>query len=524
MELGMYSLRDYQVLGKRFVYQKIRDGKRKIIYWMPTGTGKGLAMSDMANDVVKSGKKVITVLRRRELIFQTRDNYSKYHKHEASIIMGAEKGYLHWSFTQICSIDTIRVRMKERGTDQAIFLQSFDVIIIDECHDCNSATYQDFFKWIDPDDKKIFIGFTATPFSMGGKPLLFWEDIIQPLTAGDARDRGYLVPDITFIPAAQIDLSGIEKNSTGDFNEAQLFERARDNVLIGNIIDTWIEKAENRPTMFFGVNKEHIRLVNAAFLLKGISSMCIDDSTPTMERKLIREKSRSGECRVVCSVGVLTTGADWPWISCIDLGRATDSLVLFIQIIGRGLRPFKVCASCGNEYGGDPECFKCKSTVKKFEKEGCIVLDHGSNVIRHGLIYEDRKAKLAHAGYESKTKNNEAPNVRITTCHNCFAVYAPSLPCCPLCATVNKPSLVIKEKGGELKLIDEATMKKLQLNRCLSRLHELQLRASWYNWKPAAVWFKLHKECGDIIFEFESDLGLPSWVKNRVGIVEVQNE
>lgn len=517
----MYQLRDYQLDGKRQVYSKIREGKKKIIYWLPTGCGKGLAMSDFANDAVTRQKKVITVMRRRELIFQTRENYEKYHKHVASVIMGSEKGYLHWSFTQICSIDTIRQRMKQEG-DQSTYLKSFDIIIIDECHDTNSATYQEFFKWIDPDDKKIFLGFTATPFSMGGKPLLFWEDIVQPLTAAEARDRGFLVPDITYIPESQINLEDLELSSTGEYKEADLFKRASESELIGDMVRDWKQYAQGRPTMFFGVNKDHIRLVCARFLSEGITAICVDDQTTSEERKLAKKKSKSGEVQVVCSVGVLTTGADWPWISCIQLGRATQSLVLFIQIVGRGLRPFKLCSSCGNEYGGDPTCFKCDSVITSFIKQGCIVLDHGSNVIRHGLIFQDRKAKLAHKGYESKSRQNEAPNVRITTCQNCFAVYAPQLPCCPLCATVNKPAQVIKEKDGKLKLIDEATMKKLQLNQCLSTLNELKMRQSWYNWKEAAVWFKLHKERGDVIFEFEKELGLPWWLKSRVGIVEVE--
>lgn len=517
----MYELRDYQVLGKRLVYQKIREGKRKIIYWMPTGTGKGLAMSDMANDVVKQGKKCITVLRRRELIFQTGENYRKYHGHEASLVMGSEKGYLHWSFTQICSIDTIRKRMKE-NSDQSNYLKSFDVIIIDEIQDTNSPTYQEFFKWIDPDDKKIFIGFTATPYSMGGKPLLFWQDIICPLTPAEARDRGFLVQDITYIPAAQINLANLDI-SKGDYKEADLFERAADNKLIGDIVDNWIRNGQGRPTLVFGVNKEHIRMLNAAFLMRNVRSMMMDDSTPTAERKLVLEKHKKREIDIICSVGVLTTGVDTYWASCIVLARATDSLVLYLQIVGRGLRPFKICATCGNHYGGDPTCFKCKSNIKAFEKEGCIIFDHGSNVIRHGTVYEERKAKLALCEAKAtNSRNGEAANVRITTCSNCFAVYSPSMPACPQCATVNAVKTVIKSESGELKLIDEETMKKLQLNRCLSRLHDLQLRAEWYSWKPAAVWFKLHKECGDVIFQFEKELTLPWWLKSKVGIHEVK--
>jgi DNA repair protein RadD len=518
----MYQLRDYQLKGKQLLYQKIREGKKKVIYWAPTGCGKGLCMSDITADGIKAGKRVLTILRRRELIFQTGENYRKYHKHEASLVMGSEKGYLHWSFTQICSIDTIRKRMKE-DSDQARYLQSFDIIIIDECHDTNSDTYQEFFKWIDPDDKKNFIGFTATPFSLGGKPLLFWEDIICPLSPAEARDRGFLVQDITYIPEAQINLANLDI-SRGDYKEADLFERAADNKLIGDIVDNWIKNGQDRPTLVFAVNKDHSKMLNAAFISRGIRSYHIDDSTPSADRKSALERSKSGQIQVICSVGVLTTGVDTPWISCIILARATDSLVLYIQIVGRGLRPFKICATCGNHYGGDPFCFKCKSNIKSFEKEGCIIFDHGSNVIRHGTVYEDRKAKLAHKDYKAEGKNGEASNVRITTCASCFAVYSPSLPCCPQCATVNAVKTVVKSESGELKLIDESTMRKLQLNRCLSALHDLEMRAQWYSWKPAAVWFKLHKQCGDVIFNFQKELNLPWWLKDKIGVHEVKNE
>jgi DNA repair protein RadD len=516
----MYQLRNYQSEGKNLLYRKIKEGKKKIIYWSPTGTGKGLAMSDIAKDITDKGKKCIVILRRRELIFQTRENFEKYHKHLPSVIMGTEKGYLHWAFIQVCSIDTIRIRMKQGGEWDN--LKTFDVIIIDECHDTNSPTYQTFFEWIDPDKIKVFIGFTATPFSIGGKPLLTWEDVVQPLTAAEARDRGFLVPDITYAPACQINLAGLELNSVGEYKEEDLFKRATENELVGDIIQNWIDKGENRPTLLFGINKDHIRLMCAAFLARGINAMCVDDSTTSADRALIKEKSRKKEIQVVCSVGVLTTGADWPWLSCLILARCfVSSLVLYIQSGGRGLRPYKVCATCGTEYGGDPECFRCKSVIKSFEKVGCIIFDHGGNVIRHGLLYDDRKAKLAHKGYEDKSRNNEAPNIRISTCQNCFAIYSPILPCCPQCGVANKPSLVIKEKSGELKLIDEETMRKLQLNQCLSTLHELQIRKGWYNWKEAAVWFHLHKARGDLIFQFEKELGLPWWLKSKVGIHEV---
>lgn len=518
----MYALRDYQVLGKQLVYAKIREGIRKVIYWVPTGCGKGLAMSDFTHDIISKNKKVITVIRRRELIFQTKLNYEKYHKHTVSVIMGQEKGYLHWSFCQVCSIDTIRKRMKQGGEWEG--LKSFDVIIIDECHDTNSATYQEFFKWIDPEDKKIFIGFTASPYSMGGKPLLFWQDIVQPITPSQARDRGFLTPDITFVPKEQIDLRDLELSSTGEYKEDQLAARANDSTLIGDIVKNWKERGENRPTLLFCVRKDHSIKMTAAFNNAGVPAIHIDDQTTSEERKLAIKKLNSGEVKVLSSIGVLSTGVDIPQASCIILARALQSLVLYVQIVGRGLRPYKVCDECGLEFGGDSACIRCKSTRLKFEKRGCIVFDHGGNTIRHGLVFDDRHPKLAHSSYKARTKENEAPTIRITICQSCFAVYSPALPACPQCATVNKPKTVVREKNGELTLIDDETMRKLQLNKCLSTLHDLKVRESWYNWKPAAKWFQLHKQCGDMIFNFQKELELPVWLKNRVGIVETTKE
>lgn len=500
----MFKLRDYQSHGKNLTYTLIRQGKKQILYWLPTGGGKGLAMSDFAHDVTSRGKKCLVIMRRRELIFQTKINFEKYHRHNCSIIMGSEKGFDPTKNVQICSIDTLR----NRDLD---FLKSFDVVIIDECHDTNSQTYQRIIEFL---GDKIFIGFTATPFTVGGKPLKFWQDVVQPIDAAEMRDRGFLSHDVTFAPAAQIDVRGLELSSTGDFRESDLFDRAKDNVIVGDIVRTWLEKGENRPTLLFCVNKEHSKLMTAAFILAGVPTIHVDESTTSEERKIAINKLKSGEIKILSSIGILTTGVDIPQVSCLIMARPTQSEVVYIQSVGRGLRPFKICGDCGLEFGAEKQCLKCKSENYKFEKDFCIILDHSGNVFRHGLPFDKRTAKLGET--ETKSKDGEKPDVAIKTCEQCFVVYSPQLECCPVCGTVSKTKNVIKEKSGELRLVDEETTRKFKLNKCHSSLQNLKLRQRWFNWKENAVWFKLHKECGDMIFEFEEQLGVPRWLKKVI--------
>lgn len=515
----MYKLRDYQAIGKDDLYDKIRAGKRNIIEWIPTGGGKGLMMSDLVNDVASKGMATMTVMRRRDLIFQTRDNYNKYHNHKPSIIMGNSKGYEHGNPHQVCSIDTIRTRML---MDQYQYLAKSRLFIIDECHDSNSPTYQAMFSWIkniNPD--AIFVGFTATPFTVGGKPLDFWQDYVQPIKPIDMRDRGWLVPDLHFAPETKINTAGL-KLEQGDYKEKDLFDRAKDSVLIGDIVSTWLKYGEQRPTIMFCVNKEHSMMMTAAFNMRGIPAIHVDEKTTQDERKAAVQGLKTGKYKVVCCIETLTTGVDAPWVSCLIWGRPTWSEVLYCQGNGRGLRPYKVCADCGFEYGGEDACIRCGSTLRTFEKRNCIILDHAANAERHGFVYDDRRARLkALMGEEEQKRYKKGGNVSsggsITMCEKCFVYTKPGMPC-PKCLSVKKCIELPKMEAGELKLIDEALAQKLRLNQLLSQYEYLRRRAEIQHRPVSSVYFTLYNQHGDLIFQepYKSTLGVPDWVEQEI--------
>ena len=125
-----YQLRDYQLKGKQMISRAFSQGHKKIMFWAMTGAGKGFSMSDFNNAAVNARQKVLNVMKRRAIIFQTIENYAKYHGLKASPIMGTVKGQDHDNFCQVASIDTLRTRIKSGAYD---FLKQFDLIIIDEC-------------------------------------------------------------------------------------------------------------------------------------------------------------------------------------------------------------------------------------------------------------------------------------------------------------------------------------------------------------------------------------------------------
>lgn len=514
-----YSLRDYQQTAKDQLAEKIIEGKRKILLWLPTGTGKGLMMSDLVNDVLKANKSALTIMRRRSLVEQTKANYTKYHGNTPSVIMGNSKGYIHKHANQLASIDTLRTRMAMVEFD---YLKHSRLIVIDECHDTGSPTYQRFFEKVEevnPD--AIFVGFTATPFTVGGKPLDHWEDYIQPITMAQVRDKGWLVRDVHYAPEARINTVGL-KVEQGDFKEKDLFDRASESVIVGDIVSTWIKYGgPERPTIMFCVNKEHSKVMTAAFNLRGYKFVHVDESTTLAERAKIAKDLREKKIHGISNIETMTTGFDEPCISYVVDARPTWSEVLQVQKIGRAARPYKVCADCRMEYGAEEVCIRCKSPHTSFVKEDFIIMDHASNIERHGFFYDEREAKLKKLlNLEEQKKYTKSAHTAgkvfaIVRCDKCFIYTKPGQPCYG-CNEVKISTELPKNEAGTMKLIDDATARKLRLNQILSQYQFLADKAERENWGKGKIYFVLHKKFGDLLFQFKEELSIPQWVEDKV--------
>jgi superfamily II DNA or RNA helicase len=289
----------------------------------------------------------------------------------------------------------------------------FDLVIIDECHEAHKVGFQLMSMW--PDTH--FVGLSATPWTKGLG--IHWQGLVIAATIGDLIERDYLSKFTVFAPHVP-DLSGV-RSRAGDYVDEDLVGVMGENKIVANVVNTWLEKGEGRPTLVFGINRAHAAQLQAEFERAGVSAGYVDCETDRMEMAKLEREFRSGEIKVACSVRKLTTGIDWP-VGCIIDAAPTRSEMLHVQKIGRGLR-----INPGTET--------------------CIILDHAGNSLRLGLVtdiyhdvLDDGKTPDAE---RKKPKAEKLPK----PCTNCAVLHTG--PICPACGHVKTPAQ-IREAEGEL--------------------------------------------------------------------------
>jgi DNA repair protein RadD len=307
---------------------------------------------------------------------------------------------------QIASVQTLQRRL----------IPEADVVIIDECH----RWFEFYPKWIaDPKWQNVpFIGLSATPWTRGlGQ---YFDDLIIPVTTQDLIWKGYLSPFRVFAPSHP-DLSGV-RTVAGDYHEGDLSGVMNDNPLVADVVDTWRQRAENRPTFCFAVDRAHAKHLQAKFAEAGISTGYIDAFTPINERTEIKRRFHSGDIRVVCNVGCLTTGIDWD-VRCIVLARPTKSEILFVQIIGRGLRTAE-------------------------GKDDCLILDHSDTHLRLGFVTDIHHEVLDDGRLRARSKASD--RIRLPKeCPQCTFLKAPGTSACPACGFKGEAVSNIEVGDGE---------------------------------------------------------------------------
>jgi superfamily II DNA or RNA helicase len=191
----------------------------------------------------------------------------------------------------------------------------------------------------------------------------------------------------------------------GDFDLKGLGEAMDQGALVADIVSTWLEKGQNRQTVCFAVNRLHAKNIQKQFEEAGVMVEYMDAFTPMEERAEIIKRFENRDTQVICNVGVLTTGFDAD-VRCIILARPTKSEMLYVQMIGRGLRPAK-------------------------GKDHCLILDHSDTTIRLGFVTD-----IAHTVLHNGTKNHQTAAKREPLpkeCPKCTFLKPPKTAACPSC-------------------------------------------------------------------------------------------
>ncbi len=387
----MKELRQYQLEAKDKLRKSIAKGNKRIIYYLPTGGGKSIAAVDLIDSLLKKGKKIAFIANRIGLV-----NQFSEHLTEANIPHGIIQGantFGALSDVVVCSIATVG----RRGLPPKI-----DFVIIDEAH--SVAGSNEYKKLIFQLNNIYWVGLTATPFSKGlakiyqelsNEPL--FQDIIVGATIPELIKLGSLV-DCTIYSPSEPDLKNcrLQKNGFGelDYNEDDLGQAIDKPELIGDIVSHWFKIAKNSKTVVFATNVRHSKHIVDEFLRYGIATEHLDGYMTAEQKKPILDRYASGETLVISNVALLREGWDTPSCSTMILARSTRSLISWIQMCGRVLRPHT-------------------------GKECAVILDHSGTAIRLGYPTDELPLKLCDGTKpESKKDKPEKKDIKCPSCHH----------------------------------------------------------------------------------------------------------
>ncbi|MGE0282959.1 MAG: DEAD/DEAH box helicase [Rhizobiaceae bacterium] len=404
-----FRLHDHQQNAIAALRQSLATGHKRPMLMAPTGAGKTVIGSAIVEGALAKGKRVLFTVPFLSLVDQTVAAFNAQGIEAIGIMQGNHPGTDGSQPVQVASVQTLMRRK----------LPDADIVLVDEAH----RWFAFYAKWMSmPEWQRIpFVGLSATPWAKGlGR---HYDDLIVAATTTELIERGFLSPYRVYAPAHP-DLTGV-KTVAGDYHEGQLSEVMRQPVLVAGIVDTWLKLGEDRPTLAFCVDRAHARRVADEFEAAGVPTAYCDMDTPADERRKIGERLRNGQIKVVANVYTLTTGVDWD-VRCIVLARPTKSEILFVQIVGRGLRTAE-------------------------GKRDCLILDHSDTTLKLGF-----PADIHHA-YLDEGKHKESSNARKEKatplpkeCPKCSYLKPAGILQCAQCGFVPERQSQIAERDGQL--------------------------------------------------------------------------
>jgi len=385
---------------------------------------------------VEKGKRVAFVVNRVKLLAQTSRRFFR---------AGIPHGIIQSTNTRnpdlpvvVCSVQTVA----RRG------MPHVDLIIIDEAH--AAAGSKDYREMMFSRNAVRTIGFTATPYSRGlGKfyPELdghLFEDMVEVADISELTRLGFLVDCEVYAPS-EPDLTGLklQRNQFGelDYSDKDLAGVVDKPKLIGDIVEHWLRLGKGKPTICFATNISHSQHIVAEFNAAGVTAVHLDCYMDEDLAEEIIRRFKEGEFTVLSNVALLAEGFDHPETEVMILARPTRSLIRYIQMGGRILRP-----ADGKEKG--------------------IILDHSGSTLKLGYPNDDRDIPLCDGrpATSAPKKPTEPPLPK--KCPACSLLKPAGVHVCPGCGFEPKrPNAIAEDKGEKLVKLDrsKATMDDKQL-------------------------------------------------------------
>ena len=382
----MEALRHYQekLLCKVESYLDAND-KARVMMQLPTGGGKTVIAGHLLQRRLGNGRKAVWLTHRRELAEQTCGMLTDAGVAAMTDVRwtpGTDAPAMSGGAVILMAQTVSRRTAKMRVWNE---YDSNDIMVIDEAHHAAAEGWKRAMQqWPGP-----VVGMTATPwrlFKTEGFDHLF-DDLICGPQIADLQSNDRLCGAKVFMPP-DWRIDGGEVGSKGDYTESGIESANSRDIMTAGALEYWQERARNRQTIVYAVSERHARNIVQVFQNAGFSAEVILGKTDPEERRKTIAKFKNGDIQVLVNVALATEGFDLPDASCVLITRPTLSLALFMQMIGRGLRP--------KDDGGD-----------------CLILDLTANSLTHGLPQDFREWSLEPRG---KLTAGEAPVVRCPEC------------------------------------------------------------------------------------------------------------
>jgi len=348
------KLYDYQLdaIDKIFTRLRKHDNQYNLLYQLPTGGGKTVIFTEITKQYIKEfGKKVMILTHRVELCAQTSKMLSEFGI--SNKVINSKVKTMPDQDDYSCFVAMVET-LNNRLQDGIFELSDIGLLIIDEAH------YNSFRKLLKHFEGSFILGVTATPLSSNTK--LPMKDNYQELIVGnsiaDLIESKFLAKATTY--SYDVNLSSLKIGINGDYTTASSDRLYSEFRMQEKLLKAYEEKAKGTKTLIFNNGINSSIYVEQSFKAAGIEVRHLDHKNSTEERSEILQWFKEKPDAVLTSVGILTTGFDEPTVETIILNRATKSLTLYHQMIGRGSRVLK-------------------------DKKNFNVIDLGNNALRFGL-------------------------------------------------------------------------------------------------------------------------------------------
>ncbi|MFZ3343358.1 MAG: DEAD/DEAH box helicase [Terriglobales bacterium] len=420
--LQLYPLRPRQQAVIDGVRQAIREGHKHIVVQAPTGSGKTIVASHIIAGALDKGKRPLFTVPQLSLIEQTIRRFEAQGICDIGVIQARHERTDGTAPVQVASVQTL-VRRE---------LPDVDVVLIDEIH----LGFVELNKILDSEAwaNKIVIGLSATPWAKGmGRR---WTKLVPFGTTQELIAEGWLTPLVAYGVPEEFapDVASVHTNFDGDYVESEAEEAMSTAPIVGNVVKTWKEKGPGEKTFMFCVNRSHAKKMQQEFEDAGVPCGYIDGTMDSDQRETVFRKYRSGEYKIISSVGCLVVGVDED-VRCIIFLVLTKSEMKWVQAGGRGLR-----LADG--------------------KDHLLLLDHAGTCEELGLFTDIHHDTLdMHDPNEKGQPFSDKKPPKPNKCPKCNAIVPRGRPVCPICGAKLTAPKVPRSINGELVPVGEKKAK-----------------------------------------------------------------